>query len=271
MHRSSTPVVARGTVSVVPPARARRSPVPCVEPRATVPTGYLQCDRDFLVAQLGERIEEERIPLPRLHRRECTRESGAVGRTVDPSRRSSSYSATGSSPLRPYARSCRCSARRRRRSRFVAIPYRLRDAGCAPRQLARRSNATVNVSRPARRRCPGPLVDGISVDCGEVPVEQRLERSRLCPRTSEPNNRHPTRATPSLGLCPIGRSRFQRSVRLARSGDIPERWPKRAPWGPGLREHDVLIPDVLGENLSGVEVLNDLAADHRGEHEDANG
>ena len=36
------------------------------------------------------------------------------------------------------------------------------------------------------------------------------------------------------------------------------------------REHDVFILDVLGENLSGVEVLNDLAADHRGEHEYAN-
>src|SRR5918992_346428 len=40
--------------------------------------------------------------------------------------------------------------------------------------------------------------------------------------------------------------------------------------GPGSRERDVFVLDVLGENLSGVEVLDDLAADHRGEHEDAN-
>src|SRR5918999_3826301 len=40
--------------------------------------------------------------------------------------------------------------------------------------------------------------------------------------------------------------------------------------GPGSRERDVFVLDVLGENLSGVEVLDDLAADHRGEHEYAN-
>src|SRR4026208_90395 len=40
---------------------------------------------------------------------------------------------------------------------------------------------------------------------------------------------------------------------------------------PGPSAHDVFVLDVLGENLSGVEVLDDLAADHRGEHEDANG
>jgi len=37
--------------------------------------------------------------------------------------------------------------------------------------------------------------------------------------------------------------------------------------GPGLANHDVFILDVLGKNLSGVEVLDDLAPDHRGEHE----
>src|SRR6185312_10415495 len=36
------------------------------------------------------------------------------------------------------------------------------------------------------------------------------------------------------------------------------------------REHDVFVLSVLGEDLSGVEVLDDLAADHRGEHEYAN-
>src|SRR5918992_2312046 len=41
--------------------------------------------------------------------------------------------------------------------------------------------------------------------------------------------------------------------------------------GPGSRERDVFVLDVLGENLSGVEVLDDLAADHRGEHEYADG
>src|SRR5919106_589389 len=40
--------------------------------------------------------------------------------------------------------------------------------------------------------------------------------------------------------------------------------------GSGPREHDVFVLDALGENLSGVQVLNDLAADHRGEHEYAN-
>src|SRR3954447_24069964 len=40
--------------------------------------------------------------------------------------------------------------------------------------------------------------------------------------------------------------------------------------GSGPREHDVFVPCVLGENLSGVEVLDDFAADHRGEHENAN-
>src|SRR5215470_6316459 len=38
---------------------------------------------------------------------------------------------------------------------------------------------------------------------------------------------------------------------------------------PRPREHDVFVVDVLGENLSRVEVLDDLAADHRGEHEHA--
>ena len=32
--------------------------------------------------------------------------------------------------------------------------------------------------------------------------------------------------------------------------------------GAGPREHDVFVLDVLGKNLSGVEVLDDLAADH---------
>jgi hypothetical protein len=75
------------------------------------------------------------------------------------------------------------------------------------------------------------------------------------------------------------------------SGDIPEHWrmPPR-PDGPvdrerrpelvlafpelgrgsRPREHDVFVLGVLGENLSGVEVLDDLTADHRGEHEYAN-
>ena len=39
--------------------------------------------------------------------------------------------------------------------------------------------------------------------------------------------------------------------------------------GPGPREHDVFVLGVLGENLSGVEVLDDFAEDHRGEHENA--
>ena len=37
--------------------------------------------------------------------------------------------------------------------------------------------------------------------------------------------------------------------------------------GAGPREHHVLVLDVLGKNLSRVEVLDDFAADHRGEHE----
>src|SRR4051812_44833777 len=40
--------------------------------------------------------------------------------------------------------------------------------------------------------------------------------------------------------------------------------------GSGPREHDVFVLGVLGENLSGVEVLDDFAADHRGEHENPN-
>src|SRR5712691_9675022 len=56
-----------------------------------------------------------------------------------------------------------------------------------------------------------------------------------------------------------------------------ERWPELILAFPvfdgrsGPREHDVFVLDTLGENLSGVEVLNDLAGDHRGEHEYANG
>src|SRR5205823_12299151 len=40
--------------------------------------------------------------------------------------------------------------------------------------------------------------------------------------------------------------------------------------GSGSREHDVVVLGVLRQNLSGVEVLDDFAGSHRGEHEDAN-
>src|SRR5690349_25127661 len=39
----------------------------------------------------------------------------------------------------------------------------------------------------------------------------------------------------------------------------------------GPREDDVFVLGVLCENLPGVEILDDLATDHRGEHQYANG
>src|SRR5207248_10192362 len=38
--------------------------------------------------------------------------------------------------------------------------------------------------------------------------------------------------------------------------------------GTRSREHDVFVLGVLRQNLSGVEVLDDFAGSHRGEHED---
>jgi hypothetical protein len=49
---------------------ALRGPARAVKPRTYRPDRCLECRRDLLVAQVGERIEEQRVPLARAHRRE---------------------------------------------------------------------------------------------------------------------------------------------------------------------------------------------------------
>ena len=58
-----------------------------VKPRANRPDRNLESDRDLLVAEVGECVEQQRIPLPRAHRPESTRQLGVASRAVDPSRR----------------------------------------------------------------------------------------------------------------------------------------------------------------------------------------
>src|SRR5215211_7026157 len=57
---------------------ALRRPACAVQPRAHRPDGHVQGQRDLVVAEVAERVEEQCIALARAHRREGRRESSAV-------------------------------------------------------------------------------------------------------------------------------------------------------------------------------------------------
>src|SRR6266511_2442186 len=53
-----------------------------VKPRAHRPHGHIKGKRDLLVAEVAERVEQQRIALARAHRRESRRQSSAKGRPL---------------------------------------------------------------------------------------------------------------------------------------------------------------------------------------------
>src|SRR4030095_13903408 len=98
-------------------------------------------------------------------------------------------------------------------------------------------------AQPAAARTPAAQCES---------TERGATKTQLLPPTSVPGS------TSSLR----DHRRTQMTARRRRP-ELVLAFPVLDRWS-GPREHDVFILDVLGENLSGVEVLNDLAADHRG-------
>src|SRR6266704_3518657 len=149
-----------------------------------------------------------------------------------------------------------------------------------PNPCSRHCSSAARVSRSASSEFPDARAWSAS-SSGErgVRISRAVRRVIACSAES-PTER---RCTPLI----IARTLRGHSRTLAHSDDLLPDRKSRLPGhqgrclelllafpvldrGSGPREHDVFVLGVLSENLSGVEVLDDFAADHRGEHENAN-
>ncbi len=168
-----------------------------VKPRAHRPDRDIERESDLLVAEVGEGVEEQCIPLSRAHRRESTCQPSVESGTVDSrsrlvlSRRPIGRRRCDRTPVAGAALPANCGEGGWSRSR-TATAERCRWHGSS---LAARTRARTS-PQPARQRDHVRHVDGDT--CGPSRSGARRSTRTLSARSaSAPRNPCPTEQAPS--------------------------------------------------------------------------
>ena len=151
-----------------------------VKPRAHGPDRDIECTGDLVVAEVGQRVEEQRVPLPRRHSSECSGQLSAVRRVAYSCRRVVLIG----DPVVDSATSVGVQ--------LTALdpPVAMEQVRCDPIQPWQDAVACATARAPLegkRERFCGQLVSEITtsssmevpVDGTEVAIEDQRERCRL--------------------------------------------------------------------------------------------